>query len=274
MSETVEGELRWFGQTLSPKLKRVRLVIISDAHYGNPLFSVKHFGRAIELLRNPDTFAVLNGDLCESALKTSKGDIYRQVGTPQAQRDWMIERLLPFKSKILGVTTGNHENRIYNDVGLDISSDIAQALGVPYRAEGILLKIIFGHNGNEGANRPFVYWLYATHGYGGARTKASKAVKVERLSTWIHANVYCMSHDHVVNVAPDVYLLPDNRGIKDSETGFLTGKITAHRKMLVKSGAFLKWGGYSELGGFPPTDLEMPIITLMGEGPHRVKVEV
>ena len=102
---------------------------------------------------------------------------------------------------------------------------------------------------------------------------------MERLGTWIHADVYIMSHDHVVNVAPDVYLIPDPRtsAEKDkdgNETGFTVGKVTAHRKLLVKSNAFLKWGGYSEMGGFPPVDLETPIIKLSGQGKPRVRVEV
>jgi len=35
-----------------------------------------------------------------------------------------------------------------------------------------------------------------------ANPKSAKAVKVERASTWIDADTYAMSHDHVVNVAP------------------------------------------------------------------------
>ena len=107
-----------------------------------------------------------------------------------------------------------------------------------------------------------MFWGYFTHGYGGARTKAAKAVKVERLSTWIHADWYAMSHDHVVNVAPDIYLMPDNRGTM-SEDGFLSGKVSAHREMLIKTNAYLKWGGYAEFGGFPPSDLTTPLIKLL-----------
>jgi len=144
---------------------------------------------------------------------------------------------------------------------------------VPYRAEGLLLKISFGSGAARNSGQKFVYWIYQTHGYGGARTKSAKATKVERTATWVHADCYIMSHDHVVNVAPDVYLIPDRRTY--SENGFLTGKITAHRKMLVKSNAFLKWGGYSEMGGFPPVDLECPIIKLKHrQGRPFIKVEV
>ena len=278
--ELIQGEPIYYAPTLSPKLKSLQIVPISDPHYGNPLFSKNHFLRTLKFVAEKhDVYAILNGDLCESALRSSKGEIYRQVGSPQDQRDWMIDKLYPIRKKILGMTMGNHEKRIYDDVGIDICQDIAKALNIPYRWSGILLKISFG-SGNEGhADRPYTYWGYATHGYGGARTKAAKAVKVERVGTWIHANFYIMSHDHVVNAAPDIYLLPDNRTFAEkdkdgNETGFTIGKVVAHRKMLIKSNAYLKWGGYAEMDGFPPVDLETPIIKLSGQGKPRIRVEV
>ncbi len=241
---------------------------------------MKHFNRTIEqIAAKSNVYCVLNGDLCESTLKDSKGDIYKQIGTPQDQRDWIIKKLTPIKYKILGITMGNHEKRIYDDAGIDICRDIANALHVPYRAEGLLLKIRFGRGAWRMPHKPYTYMIYMTHGYGGARTKAAKAVKVERLSTWIHADCYIMSHDHVVNVAPDVYLMPDIHSRpeknKDNEpTGFEIGTVVAHRKMLLKSGAFIKYGGYSEMSGFPPVDLEIPLIKLAGVGKPRISVEV
>ena len=259
-----ETELRWFGGILPPELTQVRIVVISDLHYGNPYCSTNHFQRTLNYINeNKDCYCFLNGDLCESSIRTSKGDIFKQVGTPQEQRDWVIEQLLPIKDKVLGVTTGNHEHRIYNETGVDITSDIAAALGTPYRPDGMLYKLSFGDNNNRTKGQPFVFWSYITHGYGGARTKSAKAAKVERLSTWVHADWYAMSHDHVVNVAPDVYLIPDNRGTVDKDTGFLTGKVTAHREMLIKTNAYIKWGGYSEFLGFPPSDLATPVILLL-----------
>ncbi len=271
----ISGELIYYAWVLNPDFKELLLPPTSDPHYGNPLFSKDHFLAHRDFIKDtPNACTVLNGDLCESSIRTSKGDIYKQVGSPQDQRDWIIEQLLPIKDKILGITDGNHEYRIYKEAGIDISKDIATALGVPYRPEGMLLKISFGNNNNRTEGKPYVYYLYFTHGYGGARTKAAKAVKVERLANWIDADAYVMSHDHVVNVAPDVYLRPDNRTRFDEKTGFTIGKISANRKMLVKSGAFMKWGGYSERFGFPPVDLEVPLIKFQGEGEPRVKVEI
>jgi len=262
------GELIYYAHELDPSFDCLDLPPVSDAHYGNPMFSKKHFLMTLKFLGRPNAYTVLNGDLCESTLRTSKGEIFKQVGSPQDQRDWMIDVLYPYKSHILGAVKGNHEDRIWQQAGVDIVKDIAKALGIPYRPEGLLHKISFGSGNNRMPNRPFVFWIYQTHGYGGARTKAAKAVKVERTSTWIHADAYLMSHDHVVNVAPDVYLLPDPRttsqkDAKGEETGFKIGKVIEHRKMLIKTNAFLKWGGYSEMGGWPPVDLTTPLIKLL-----------
>ena len=106
---------------------------------------------------NKDVHVFFNGDLCESAIKTSKGDIFHQVGTPQDQRDWVIQTLAPISKQILGFTTGNHENRIYNDTGIDLTADIANAFEVPYRSEGMLFKLSFGDGNNSTANKPFVF---------------------------------------------------------------------------------------------------------------------
>ncbi|KKM08287.1 hypothetical protein LCGC14_1725400 [marine sediment metagenome] len=182
------------------------------------------------------------------------------------------------------MTSGNHEDRIYNLSGIDLTEDIAAALHVPYRSEGMMLKISFGGGNSGHPDRPWVYWVYCTHGYGGARTKSAKAIKAERLAGWLHADLYAMSHDHVVNAAPDIYLLPDARTSEEyaknentglwEKTGFRVGRMQAHRKILVKTNAFLRWGGYAEKGGFPPSDLTVPLIKLDGTGKKRVRVEI
>ncbi|KKN21726.1 hypothetical protein LCGC14_0922660 [marine sediment metagenome] len=276
----LEGEQLYYAHTLSDRFKELFLLPMSDLHYGNPLSSKKHFLNTVQSIKeHPNYTTVINGDMCESTIKTSKGEIFRQVGSPQDQRDWIIETLYPIRKKILGMTIGNHEMRIYNEVGIDICKDIAAALNVPYRASGMLLKISFGSGNERHADRQYTYWVYFTHGYGGARTKSAKAVKVERVATWLHADVYIMSHDHVVNAAPDVYLLPDPRtraekDKKGDETGFTIGKLAEHRKMLVKTNAYLKWGGYAELGGFPPSDLTTPLIKFSPKDKPQIRVEV
>ena len=257
-------ELRWFGKILPRELTDIKVIVLSDLHYGNPYCSLTHFKRTIDFIKaHDDCYCFLNGDFLEAVTKLSKGDIHKQKITPQGQRDDVIDMLKPIAHKVLGVATGNHEQRIYNEIGVDLMEDIAKALKAPYRAEGMLFKISFGDGNNRTKGKPFVFWNYITHGYGGARTKSAKAVKGERIGAWIpRCDWIAMSHDHVVNVAPDVDFVPDNRGMID-KNGFLSGKITGHRKIILKTNAYLKWGGYAEQGGFPPSDLTTPLIQLV-----------
>jgi len=258
------GELRWFGKRLDTQFNELRLIPISDLHYGNPLCSVKHFLYTIKFIQEHDNaFGYLNGDLIEAVVVGSKGDIFRQKMTPEMQRDEVIDLLKPIKSKLIGSVCGNHEKRIYDRVGLDIMKDISKALEIPYRPEGMVLKIMFGSGNSSHDNKPFVFWGYTSHGYGGARTKSAKAIKAERPAGWVsRADFITISHDHVVNASPDVDFVPDNRGT-EIDNGFLSGKIVEHRKELIKTNAYLKWGGYAEMGGFPPSDLATPVIWLL-----------
>lgn len=260
----LQGELIYYACNLPRKLKQVQIVPISDVHYGNPLFSERHFKRTLAYIQKyDDVYTLLNGDLCEAVTIASKGNIYKQLVEPEMQRDNMIEFLMPIKHKILGMVTGNHELRIKE---IDISKDIAKALGVPYRASGMLLKISFGDYNCNVKGKPFVFWGYFTHGYGGARTKGGKNVKIERVATYVDANFYCMSHDHLSNASPSNYLRADPRTTIDKKTGFRIGKVSSQRKVEVKTNAYLKWGDYSEMGGFSPTDLFTPVIKLLPKG--------
>ena len=172
----IVGEPIFYAHTLSKKLKQLKLVPISDAHYDNPLFSEHHFMNTLRMLGEHDTYGVLNGDLIEAVTRKSIGDIYKQKKAPKEQAKWIVKRLMPYKKKLLGSTLGNHEYRIYKEIGDDYSEYIAEELGIPYRSSGLLLKISFGDRNKGVEGRPYVYWVYLTHGYGGARTKAKMQV--------------------------------------------------------------------------------------------------
>jgi hypothetical protein len=261
----MSSEIEWYGQALSPGLKYLELFGLADAHRGNPFHDRNCWLRAIDYIANkPEAYAVLVGDLCECVVAGSKGDTYTQRETPQEQRDGIIADLMPIRDKILGATTGNHEQRIYERTGMDITMDIATALGIPYDQDGILLKVSFGNFNNRTAGQPFTYWIHATHGYGGARTRGGKLAKVERMASFVMADVAMMGHDHDAALLPYEVLSPDPRGTK-VEGGWTSGKVKAHRTLLVKCSAFLKWGGYARSKGFAPSTLISPTVLLGGE---------
>jgi len=278
--ERLESELKWYDASLSRKFKALYLVGLSDVHYGNPMFSERHFVNTLNVLKKvPNLYAVLNGDMIETVLKSSVGDIYKQRQSPQEQMDYIKEHLSPVRHKILGATDGNHERRIYNSTGVDLLQQMCSEMGIPYRQNGIALRVSFG-DGNKGVSgRPYVYFVYATHGYGTARTTGAKAMKAERVAGWLMVDVIFMSHDHQVNISPSVGLTPDYRAYPEKSssgepTGFLYGNFKAVRRMPVKTNAFIKWGGYAEAGGYPPVDLCAPLVRFAGEGHPRVNVAV
>lgn len=262
----MSSEIEWFGQLLPPDLDSLELFGFADYHHGNRFSDADSWHRAIEYVgKTPRAYAILVGDLCECVVPGTKGDMFSQTVTPQAQRDQIIKDLTPIKGKILGATTGNHEVRIYERTGLDLTADIAKALGTPYDPDGIFLRIEFGNGAHRNAGRPYRYWVYANHGYGGARTKGAKSVKVERLAKMVMCDVAMMAHDHESNLAPEEMLVPDEHHHTRDDNGFIRGGVKAHNTVLVKCSAFLKWGGYARRGGFGPSRLIMPAILLGGK---------
>jgi predicted MPP superfamily phosphohydrolase len=132
MSNQLPGELVYCVHKLSSKFNEVIIIPLSDVHYGNPMFSAHHLQRAIDfILSKPNHYTLLNGDLCECVLKSSKGDVYSQEFNSQAQRDFIIDAFMPLAKagRILALCQGNHEERIYREAGIDICSDMAKAWG-------------------------------------------------------------------------------------------------------------------------------------------------
>jgi hypothetical protein len=275
LNETLPGELIYFCRDLSPKFDEIIIIPLSDGHYGNPMHFSPVLCRAIDLIASkPNYRTVINGDMAECVIKTSKGDISAQTAIVQKQYEYIRDLFMPIKDRILGITQGNHEFRIMDAAQIDLCDMWAKDWGCPYGREEILLKISFGRGCVRMANQPYVFFLHATHGYGGARTKGAKNVKVERQSHQVHADVYLQSHDHDASVQAGVYLLPHNKTHIDKR-GFKVGGVHAVEKKLVKTGAFLKRGGYAARGGFDPVSLGLTYIKLQGnKGQPVVRVEM
>jgi hypothetical protein len=78
------------------------------------------------------------------------------------------------------------------------------------------------------------------------------------------------SHDHDASAQAGAYLLPHIRTYIQKETGFKVGPTHAVVKKLVKTGAFLKRGGYAAAKGYDPVSLELTYIKLQGNNGHPV----
>jgi len=153
----------------------------------------------------------------------------------------------PHTSRIVGMLTGNHEERSFKDNGIDPSKYMARVLGVPYlRYAGFLRTVVGG----------YTYITYATHGGSGSATVAGKLNAVKKLSGVAQADVYLMGHMHDLIESTSTVRTVDsrNRTVRDA------------RQHFVVTGSFLGYeDSYSEMKNYSPPKLGAPRVRYSGE---------
>lgn len=247
---------------LSEDFETLELFVFSDLHVGDPHFNEDLFYECREwVLGAPNRFCGLNGDIMNVALKDSISDVYGDVLNPADQLRWAKKEFAPLRDRVLWILPGNHENRIRRATSIDVIGQLAESLGCEsrYFPDGALLKLTFGAKKKNGKRA--VYTLYATHGSGGGAFVGAKALKMQRMSNIVLADVYVMSHTHVKMAFKEAVYVPDlyNNNVRLMEQTF------------VNSSALLNWGGYAEVKGYKPGAQASPHIILHAD-PKRVEV--
>lgn len=235
---------------------------LSDLHLGDPqaLNSVIK-RRLLDAEQDPHGLVILNGDLLNTALRHSVSDVYGELMSPMEQMQEMVELLRPLRDKIIGVTAGNHENRIYKSDGIDVTRLICRELGVEdkYAPEGVLIFLRFGTRNGHGRhidkNPRQWYSIYTTHGSGGGRKEGAKAIRLADLATIVDADIYISGHTHLPMIMKQSYFRgdPGNCSVK---------QVT---KLFVNAAATLAYGGYGQAQGFKPACTDTPVIHLEAE---------
>lgn len=223
----------------------LKLYVLSDAHIGSAEADIPTIKKIVEFIKNtPECYCILLGDLLDTALKNSKTDIYSEtLSTADAQK-LAVELLDPIKDKILAITPGNHENRVWREVGIDLSLWIAEKLGIQdkYRNNGIALSIDFGKDNN---GRPYKLNIFGQHGaYGGGRRLGAAMNALEDLDGIVgNADIYIRAHTHSpVRGSRNVFLFNDQ------------GNIMKTTKYYFNSPSVLNYGGYAFDKGYRPQD--------------------
>jgi UDP-2,3-diacylglucosamine pyrophosphatase LpxH len=139
---------------------------------------------------------LLMGDLGDYGLSNSPGaSVYEQSSNPQEQVEEIQDLLSPLTDQIVGLITGNHEERIRKRTGYDISRTIAHGLGIPYLGYGGILRFVVGQRG---------FTVFAKHGKSGAATLGGKVAAIMKYRhLFPDADVYLMGHVHHLMHIPD-----------------------------------------------------------------------
>jgi len=237
---------------LSSQFDHFHLIPISDLHVGDPQFNpIKLLAYEEWIMSKENAFVVLNGDLVDAAIKNSIGDVYGNAFIPGMQIKLVHKLLEPIKDRILAVVSGNHEDRIFRETGIDISEWIADKLGTWYGGDEAWLEI---HAGKGKNGKPIVYTVYMTHGWGAGRTPGAKTNNLSKMKEISLADVIIASHTHFMTTHHEPVRIPDIR----------TGFVREDKIVFVSSGAYVGRPTYAVRKGIPPAKQGSPNIWFDG----------
>ena len=230
---------------LDKSIDKITIIPISDVHIGDKTADLKAFKEVLERIKNePNTYTILNGDLCNIALKNSKSDVYSDELTPMEQVLQIIKFLEPIKDKILVMSNGNHEDRITKDTNIDVLYLVAKQLQIEqvYSPSWWYLYLSFG---KDKRGRKVNYTLTGYHGSGGGRKSGGKINRLEEMSQVVIADIYLMGHVHKPIATKGVIYTPyyQSRTLSKQEMYYLI------------SNSFVDYqGSYAEKMGMIPSN--------------------
>lgn len=238
--------------------KEAEVLVLADWHIGDKRSDGKRILGYLDYLRDtPNAFAILNGDLMNTAIRASLSDVYSETLSPMEQIKHCVKLFDGLQDKIIAIQPGNHELRVWKNDGLDMTLVMATQLGIAekYSPESSLVFVSLGKWEVSGRHAERVtYSIYCVHGDGGGRTEGSKVNRLMQLSFICDADIYVHSHTHMPAVVKTQYYRV-NAGNK---------AVRLVDRLFVNTGATLEWGGYAELKSFKPASLETPVIHLDG----------
>ncbi len=238
------------------KYNMVYLIPLADWHIGDNNVALDTIKGYIDWIAERDNvFTILNGDLLNCATKDSSAELYDDLVTPDQSYRVVRELCEPIKDKILMITRGNHEEAIYRRAGADYMARLAYDLGdLPYKPDGGMVGIRLCVASTHKA----MCFIYATHGWGGARTIGAKVKKAQDLMNVADAHVYVLSHDHTQNVNRGNIIEPPRSHVSFDRPIY----ATIRRRLFINTGGFIRYGGYIQRKGYTPQDLGTPRIRI------------
>lgn len=242
--------------------KQIKIIALSDIHIGDRHSNDKILKSVLERVRQEkDTYLILNGDLCNIALKSSKSDVYEDEMTPMQQVLIVTDTFESVKDKILVIAQGNHEIRIQKETSIDILYLVARELKIVdrYAPSMWYLFLQFGRDIKYNERQiPIMYQITGYHGSGGGRKSGAKINRLEEMAQISVADLYVMSHTHKPIATKGVIYMPDVQHktiIKKDQYYLMTNSL-------------VEYGGYAESLGLIPSNTSMTEAILDGTKKH------
>ena len=244
---------------LSADFREIKVVPVSDYHFGDPHSDHKKILQEIEYIKNnDDVFFIMNGDILDCAIASSIGDTYASLYSPMDELKACEDLFAPIAHKCLCIVQGNHELRHYRTNGISMTEIFAKQLKIEdrYSPTTAFLFLRFGRlaGGENSHGRKVAYTFYVCHGNGGGKKVGGKLQRLSDLSTIADADCYICGHTHLPAVFKDRFARPN----------MANSSITYCDKLYINVSAKLNYGGYGDYGGFKPASTDTPVIILNG----------
>jgi UDP-2,3-diacylglucosamine pyrophosphatase LpxH len=235
------------------------LAPLGDIHLASPECNEWLFLQNLEeMWENPLVHLIGMGDWLEAATRSSVGaGVYEQRQHAGEQLERMVDYIMPFaqQGRVLGITNGNHEDRIYQATGVDVTRIMARMLDVPYFHNGGFFLV---KNGKQS------YDIYATHGSSGAKLPYTKPKQVLDLARFIGVDMYLYGHVHDMQVHTQEFMTIDKR----------SRSIDHRNKYFILTGHYLNWqDGYAQAKNMIPSRQGTPLIHLSPDD-REIRVEL
>lgn len=175
--------------TIPDSWSSIQLAPLYDVHIGSGEQDAELFAKHLEWLARTQNVLTWNGgDMCENATKYSPGaSAICQKGTPNQQLFDAAKLLAPIQHKMLFAIPGNHEDRTFNEAGLDGAAQLAEHLRLPYFPDYCFCTIKW--RGNN-------FRLCAHHGSGAAQTPGAQRNAARKDMPWSHFDLFWTGHLH------------------------------------------------------------------------------
>ena len=259
-----KGLLRGFTHKIDSQGAEVEILPLADLHIGDANANWTLIRQLVQsVLDNENRYAILAGDLMNTAIIGSKSDSYSETMRPSEQLTACYDLLMPIRHKILAIASGNHEERISRTVGVDMSQILAKELGLEhlYSATSALVFVKVKNEAHK--HGAITYTLYVNHGHGGGRRAGGKANALADFSSIIDCDIILVGHTHMpLSFKQQVYRVDIQNGC-----------ASLREQLLVNTASALSYGGYGSRQGYQPASNSYPVISLSAEK-HEMKVTI
>lgn len=229
---------------------KIQLAPLYDVHIGSGDHDDELFQRHLEwIARTPNVLTWNGGDMVENATKYSPGaSAICQKGTPNEQLFQAAKKLTSIQNKMLFAIPGNHEDRTFNEAGLDGAAQLAEHLRLPYFTDYCFATIKW--RGNN-------FRLSAHHGSGAAQTPGAQRNAARKDMPWSAFDLFWTGHLHQP-MADVVYRT-------DFEQA--TGRIFERNSVVMISPSYVRYfGGYAAKRRMAPGGRGLSVAVLNEDG--------